>query len=201
MRNWILPGLLALSCGILANSALAGNAADCDVLKDPEDERYAPKLYGLCIAWHNANDNAKPALADKFFDRAGFDVPGSSVPDLPSEPDFACPCWYGLSIEEVCALGAPSSVASDDYPYELGAWTRVNWNYFSETHVSNVTESFFGETFEYGAVCYNTITGPTGQEFESVHLPVEAVDAEVCLMEANVIASLYNSGSCEGIEP
>jgi hypothetical protein len=196
MRKLIYFGLFALSCGIFANSTLAGNVADCDVLTDPESDMFAPKLYGLCVAWHNANEKAKPGLADKFFDRAGFDVPGSG--DGGGDPaDFECPCWADVSIVDICALGSPDSVVS------VGVFTRVFWDYESIEFEASVRETFGGDTLDPG--CAHTIIANdrTGEEFlnDVQSLIGMETDAAICLLEADMIASLYDGGGCIGIEP
>ena len=110
MRKSIVLGLMALAFGVFTVPAFAGNVEDCEFLKDKSHEDYAPGLYGLCVAWHNANEDAKDGLADKFFDRAGFDVPGSEDPDDEEEQDFYCPCWEKVSFADICALGMPAIV-------------------------------------------------------------------------------------------
>lgn len=196
MRTRVLLGLFALSCGMFAHSALAGNVADCDVLTDPDDPQYAPKLYGLCVAWHNANEKAKPGLADKFFDRAGFEVPGSVDPE-PEPNDFECPCWSDVTIEDICALGAPSSVVS------VGIFTRVFWDYESIEFEASVRETYSGDTMD--PACAHTIiaNNASGERFlyDVRSLDNMETEAAICLMEADTIAGLYNGGGCVGIEP
>ncbi|HEX6092260.1 MAG TPA: hypothetical protein VFZ07_02850, partial [Dongiaceae bacterium] len=77
MRKLFAVGLLALSSGFIANTVFAGNVEDCEPLKQSGQK----SLYGLCVAWHNADEDAKDAIAEKFFDRAGYDVPGSADGD------------------------------------------------------------------------------------------------------------------------
>jgi hypothetical protein len=92
MRKIFSLGLFALMLSIFSGQALAGNALDCELLKQTKNK----SLYGLCVAWHNADETAKLGIADKFFDRAGFTVPGSDT--------FDCYCWGHLSYDEVCDI-------------------------------------------------------------------------------------------------
>ena len=94
MRKIVTLGLLALLFGFLSNVGLASNSDACDVLKDPEHVNYAPTMYGLCVAWHNANEDNKDKLFDKFQERAGFPVPGSA----------GCPCWGATELQTTCSL-------------------------------------------------------------------------------------------------
>lgn len=197
MRKWILPGLLALTCGILTNTALAGNAEDCDVLKDKDSDSYAPSLYGLCVAWHNANENAKPGLADKFFDRAGFEVPGSEIPVPDPDPtsDFECPCWAEVSLDEVCALGSPDSIIN------IGDFTRLKWDYDSILFEAAVTETYSGDMIDPG--CAHTIIANdiTGERFLYNVYELDPIDAEICLMESKAILEFTMSDDCATVDP
>lgn len=94
MRKIVLLGFLTVTLIVLTGSALAGNAGDCDSLTDPESSQYAPNLYGLCVAWHNADEDSKDKIAENFRKKSGGKaVPGSS--------DFSCSCWQNLSYGEV----------------------------------------------------------------------------------------------------
>jgi hypothetical protein len=96
MSKLVSLGLLALSVGFLSNTAFAGNdgVAACDYLKDKDSSYYMPSLYGLCVAWHNADEDARGDLADKFEQRAGYLPPGPPAPP-PTTPVLldTCPCW------------------------------------------------------------------------------------------------------------
>ncbi len=109
MRKFVTSGLLVLSFSLLANPVFAGNEGLCESLRDNQIRA----LYGLCVAWHNADDDTKGFIAQKFRERFGEEVPGSEA-TLPDDPatgqDFYCPCWEEVSITDVCALGAPIAV-------------------------------------------------------------------------------------------
>ena len=99
MRKIFSLGLFALMLSIFSSQVFAGNALDCESLKQIKSK----SLYGLCVAWHNADETAKLGIADKFFDRAGFTVPGSDT--------FDCYCWGHLSYDEVCDIAnSPTAI-------------------------------------------------------------------------------------------
>lgn len=117
MRTLVFLGLLAMSLIFLSGPALAGNAEECEFLKDKTLTDYKPGLYGLCVAWHNASSNGDQTAADQiatnFWSKSGGDdVPGSDVPgtepdtQFPDEdPPFECPCWVALSASHLNDLG------------------------------------------------------------------------------------------------
>ena len=77
MRKIISLGLFALMLSIFSGQALAGDKAACDALRDPDSAIYAPRLFGLCVAWHNADVNGQAAIAANYSKRSGGDmVPG-----------------------------------------------------------------------------------------------------------------------------
>jgi len=94
MRKLISMSMVALLLSVMASTAVAGNAEECEFLKDGD---YSKGLYGLCIAWHNAgNDNARASIERAFEKKATgpndpTEVPGSG-PDLTT-----CPCLDALA--------------------------------------------------------------------------------------------------------
>jgi len=93
MRKLISLGLFALMFSIFSSQVFAGNVDECKNLKDKTHVDYAPTLYGLCVAWHNADENAKDRIAENYRRKSGGDeVPGSSQD---------CPCWAGISLDDV----------------------------------------------------------------------------------------------------
>jgi hypothetical protein len=110
MRKLLTSSIFILMFSLFSGAVLAGDKGVCD-----ENEYGGKKalqkagVYGLCVAYQNADDADKPAIADKFFQRFGFVVPGFSdvVPGLPPEQDFFCPCLEGADLELACSLGAP----------------------------------------------------------------------------------------------
>lgn len=156
MRKVISLGLLALMFSLLSGQVFAGNIEECNYLKDKNHDDYAPGLYGLCVAWHNADEDAAVALAEKFLDRAGFKVPGSEVvPDTKNEPDFYCPCWTEISFSDVCSLGVPTLampagssffvVYSDETPDEFFSSDSANCIYSGQFNVGEEVLTDLGE--------------------------------------------------------
>jgi len=194
MRKMAYLGLLALFLSFLSSGVLASNAAECDVLKDPGHDLYAPTMYGLCVAWHNANENARVAIGDKFYDRAGFAVPGSpidepAVPDQPEEPDFVCLCWDQLQFEDICALGEPQEMVLS--PGQYG---------FVTFYDGNVDAGFNGYHFDTFKSCAHYFISESNPELndgtEILDLgPEESAD---CQAELETIATLYLDPICTG---
>lgn len=173
MRKTIALGLLALLFGFLSNSAFAGNADEfCGYLKDKDHADYQPGLYGLCTAWHNADEDAKVALGEKFLLKAGFAVPGSG---------FGCICWP-LSFDEVCEIAQSA--------------TRVTTGLGSVMFFDdpNGTAAFFGadtESCALNLIDFNT--NPVTFDFET--LSTLEQDPTICVAEVQVIAGLHLAGS------
>jgi hypothetical protein len=64
-----------------------------------------------------------------------------------------------------------------------------------------VTESFYGESYPIYPICYHTLMEGSEVVYSSEEIMNDAADGVVCKMEADLIASLYNSLSCPTIEP
>lgn len=103
MRKFITSFVLILVFSLLSGSVFAGDKGVCD-----ENEYGGKKalqkagVYGLCVAYQNADDADKPGIAEKFKARFGDDVPG-----LDPVLDFSCPCFDRVSFADVCTYGAP----------------------------------------------------------------------------------------------
>ena len=94
MRKLVSLGLLALIFSLLSSDLLASNIDAC------KDFKKAGKgLYGLCVAWHRADEKNKGKIAKKFELIAGYPFPG--IPEPEPEPDFLCPCWDTLAETDV----------------------------------------------------------------------------------------------------
>jgi hypothetical protein len=176
-------GILALTLGGFSSSLLAGNVTECDFLKDKDSESYNPGLYGLCVAWHNADANAKDALADKFLAKAGFPVPGSEDPE--PEPDFYCPCWSEMALEDVCALGSP--LVADVSPGSSGIVTFVEGITF---------EGFLNDTGVTS--CRHTIMVGGTTFLDTLETSLSSEEAADCQAEIETIATLYMDPLCTG---
>lgn len=170
-------GLFALMISIFSSQLLAAKTAECDGVTKKNG------LYGLCVAWHSADDKAKDKIAAKFFDRARYPVPGSEdpepEPDPEPTPDFFCPCWTDVSMADVCSLGNPSSALL------MGFINVVTW----VDDLNGVDEFFSAD--EFGCI-YD------GQ-FAAQQVLDNLTDDEKldCLAEIESIAAMYNGGSCD----
>ena len=185
MRKMISLSLMAFLFSLSSISAFAGNAEDCDYLKNKNDPDYAPGLYGLCVAWHNADEQAADKLADKFFNRAGFPVPGSEEPN--SEPQFDCPCWDEVEFSAVCALGQPSVVIFDT----SGVVTAATF-----IDIATFTAELFG-TEE--ANCGHVVQDLTSQGeplIEDIQGNLSFDEALDCRAELDIIAEIHLSDEC-----
>lgn len=190
MRTLVSMGLLALSFGFFANTSLAGSVADCEPLKQGGDK----SLYGLCVAWHSADEDARTRLADKFFDRAGYPVPGSVDPERQPEPaDFECPCWSDLSYKFICELGEPAYVVLYDDP--AGGFGDVDFNGV----VALTIENFYGDAYLKG--CAHVIREGTNVLEATVRGGLGDEAAMTCHSEVLEIGTLYDSlgGDCSDL--
>jgi hypothetical protein len=186
MRKLISLSLMVLLFSLFSVPAFAGNAEDCNYLKDKKHPDYAPGLYGLCVAWHNADEKAADALADKFFNRAGFPVPGSEEPN--SESQFDCPCWDEVEFSAVCELGQPSSLVLD---MESGVVTAVTFIDFA-----TFTAELFGtEEANCGHVIQDLMSqgDPLFEDIQNNLSPDEALD---CQAELDIIAEIHLNNEC-----
>lgn len=194
MRTPVTLGLLALSISFFANTAVASSVEDCEPLKQSGNK----SLYGLCVAWHHADDAAKDALAEKFADRAGYELADFlapfSVPEPEPEPeqDFFCPCWSELSFEDICALGAPKTVT-----HFSGMATTVRFD--GEVELTATVEEFSGQVLNNGcAHIIRPADGVGGVFLEDVMGGLSADDGLDCLAEADFIAVLHLDPICTG---
>jgi hypothetical protein len=94
MRKIFALGLMALSLSFLSNPVLAGDASDCETIRDDPNRA----LYGLCIAyWNTSNAVSRARILANFVKKGGI---AEEMPGLPvAEPDdpgafVECPCWF-----------------------------------------------------------------------------------------------------------
>ena len=180
MRKIIYLGLLAVTLTLLSGHALAGNESDCDPLIDPNSNQYAPNLYGLCVAWHHADEDTKDKIAENFRRRSGGKaVPGSS--------DFSCSCWRNLSYGEV------GMVLVDGSPTELSVSfcdvSEFNSNDRLFLRGSGYTQGF-SAGFSNGAYgCAYLLADP--EEITYSIMELTDGEARVCRQELQGIALLY----------
>ena len=178
MSKLISLGVFALMLSIFSGQVFAGDAALCEPLKQDQNK----SLYGLCVAWHHADENARDKIADKYFDRSGgFPVPGSEEPE--PEQDFYCPCWDEVSFADICALGTPvqSFIASsfglvtfEDLQFELFGTDSLSCAHV----VQEASGTILFEDFNGG----NPLTVDEGLD---------------CRSEIEAIASLFSGGACD----
>ena len=96
MRKLISLGLLAIVLSLVAIPVFAGNELECEPLKDGASKG----LYGLCIAYHNAeNSNAKQKILDNYNKKAG-DPPVPPMPGTENERKkvTTCPCLDAIDV-------------------------------------------------------------------------------------------------------
>lgn len=87
-------GLFTLVFFFFANQALADPAdGACEILNELDA---SPGLYGLCVAYHNANENAQARILENYLKKMGEGDPG--MPGLAS-----CPCWDAESLDQATA--------------------------------------------------------------------------------------------------
>lgn len=176
MRKRLTLGLMALALFTFCSPALAGNVEVCEPLKIKDDD-FVPGLYGLCVAWHNADDEAREIIAANYRRKSGgLEVPGSA--------SFACLCWSDLSFDAACMIANEAE----------GVFPGSNAVTFLDTDLMIATG--FGADSQECALQIVDL-------FNNVRLrdTLEAVsgpDAEACMAELAVIAELKGSSACGG---
>jgi len=176
VRKLISLGLFALIISIFSSQLLAAKTGECDGVTKKNG------LYGLCVAWHNADDKAKDKIAAKFFERAKYRLPGSEDPVTEPDPtpDFFCPCWTDVSMADVCSLGSPS----------LAMLTETINVVIWKDEVTGLDKEFF----------YSDAMGCIydGQFVADEQVLDNLTDEETldCMAEIESIAAIYNGGSC-----
>lgn len=189
MRKLVIQGLLALSVAAFADCGFAGSVDECDRLTDPESDIYAPKMFGLCVAWYNADDDAKVIIGDRFLSRAGFPVPGS-VP-TPEALEFDCPCWSELDSSQICELGPPT-INFTQAPFV--GYPDVYVGLVGFAPASDLSEFF--STFPDLSTCSHTVgTVSSSDDFTVLQ---DAGEGRVCGYELGLIASMHASELCNG---
>lgn len=187
MRKLISLGLCALMLMLFSGQVFAGNAEECNYLKDKTDPDYAPGLYGLCIAWHNADDEAAAALAEKFFERAGFPVTGRIVDD--GNDPFVCPCWDIDVLENIVACSGYTAIDSieDESGFDLVWFTNSGLGVMATA----------GYTYVYPddpTECY--VTQTAGENKPTYAQTDEDLDAACRLDVLDLIASPPRAEDC-----
>jgi len=103
MRKIISLGLFALMLSIFSSQVFAGKVAFCEKEKD---ELKSKRLYGLCNAyWNEDDEDARAQILAKFVKKAGTSL---DEPEMPGwKPDVvACPCWDFDTLVQVIACSS-----------------------------------------------------------------------------------------------
>jgi hypothetical protein len=176
---------------LFSGQVFAGNADECDYLKDKNNPDYDRGLYGLCIAWHNADDEAAAALAEKFFERAGFPVTGRVVDD--GNDPFVCPCWDVDVLENIIACSGYTEILSSMDSSEDESGFDLVWFINSGTNVMAVagyTDVFDDESTE----CF--VTQTAGENKPQYSPTDEDLDAACRLDVLDLMASPPQAEDC-----
>jgi hypothetical protein len=175
MRKSLIFSLMAASLFIFCSPAFAGQVEVCEPLKVKDDD-YVPGLYGLCIAWHNADDEAREIIAANYRKKSGgLEVPGSN--------SFSCLCWNDVSFDDACVIANDADLVVPG----SNAVTFLDADFMIATN--------FGADFQ--ACALQVVDLGNGNVFvlnrnESVSGP----EAETCMAELAVIATLKDSSAC-----
>ena len=98
---FLVPVILLI---LMAVPAFAGDKSICTPFKKGEPN-YLPGLYGLCVAYQNADEDGKQDIFKNWQKKVGEDglpqLPGFPYPEEPGDGDppvdeneiVACPCW------------------------------------------------------------------------------------------------------------
>lgn len=199
MRKQITLGLLALSLSFLSASVFAGNVDDCEFLKDKDHPDYAPGLYGLCVAWHNASgagdQTALDAIAENYFERSGGQtVPGSGGSGTDDDPPFECPCWTVLTETHICDLGYLFDTLTPEGEVGSGlddVYTGILLFMNSASQFEN-----FGVSPDRSECSYTI--GGVGVPSENGAIDLNETNGLICGYEIGVIMDLVVNGRTDG---
>ena len=97
MRKFITSSVFILLFILFSGSVFAGDVSDCDEVRGQKG------LYGLCVAYWQANPKHKEKFRTKFKEKSGgMEIPGVD-PVVQEDPDaqgddgetnpVVCPCW------------------------------------------------------------------------------------------------------------
>ena len=128
MRKFLVSSVLVLVTGAFAGNVFAGKIEACEAIKSNPVYK---GLYGLCNAYWNADENARPGILENFYRKAG--PKGPDMPGLndPVPQPVVCPCWPEGEID----IGVVHDVMGCE-----------------------VTDTFAIASYDLGSVQYNTDT-------------------------------------------
>jgi hypothetical protein len=169
MRKLISVGLFAFMISMYTGQVFASHADVCDQLKGQ-----GKGLFGLCVAWHNADEKDKGKIEDKFNDRADF--------TLASIVDPGCPCW-AISPEEAGSDGSPFVCVIDN---------TENFDYIDLASFADFSTGFFrGFNVDTGT-CYYSEFNNGNRSLDSVDLYDLTIDEETaCRVQIREIAEKF----------
>lgn len=169
MRKILASLIVFMLLGMFSGAVFAGQVDVCEDIKS--DPAYKG-LYGLCNAYWNADsDEARESILKAFKKKA--DPLGLTMPGLAS---MTCPCWDGLTDEQVCAMG-------DAY------YTSFGEGFGGILYLTYIGSGVSHDLAAFGAHCshvmYEDGKDPAYLEFRVDLLPAEAID---CIAELEVMA-------------
>jgi len=168
MRKLISLGLLAIVLSLVASPVFAGNEPLCELLKDGASKG----LYGLCIAYHNADSaRAQERIWENYKRKAGKEDP--PMPGTGDERKTAtCPC-----------LEDPNVVSIEDWGisiYCLNFGDGTDQGLFLNEDILNLTTWFTMTLSSDGVVHMCDITQSPATQ---VMLPIDANEYDECLSQ------------------
>lgn len=183
MRKLITSFVLILLFSLFSGAVFAGDKGVCD-----ENKKALQKagVYGLCVAYQNADDADKPAIAAKFRERFGDDVPGFipvSFPDPDPKPgqDFYCPCFARVSFADICSYGVPSAEFAT-----IGGAIQGGFVFFSLANGESVLFDTIEANCSYGHFDVDFL--PIDEEYRSAEQGTPLMDDEPFACRADLEA-------------
>lgn len=186
MRKIITYSVFVMLFSMFSGPVLAGQYQECDIFKGMK------RLYGLCNAYQNAyyagDEDAMTDIWANWNKWATSTTPGlPNAPVVVEEPVIVgapdafyleCPCWAGITDEQICAMGNP-----DFYPYASGGGLLFLEDFISEPMTANIFYAS-GEQCEYTL----SVMGEA-----PVTITMSGIGASMgaqCMAEVEVIAAL-----------
>jgi len=202
MRKFTLILISAVVLSIMAVPAFAVDTSECDQFKKGEDN-YQPGLYGLCVAYQNADEDGKEDIFDNWNKKVGDDglpkLPGYPYPPddaelaCPEDQDFCCPCWSDLQLVDICPMGVPTTV-------NLAENATVEFFNFDTMYIDTfylVEETEPASCTYVNQEIYFDATGLVFYPSEFVDIPdLNSVESAYCRAEIEAIAAMYMSALC-----
>ena len=109
MQKFIVPSIVVVMLVLSANPVFANGKSEDDPCADLKNNRYYKGLYGLCVAYQNADESGRQDII-KLWDKRVAELPPAIEPPLmPNRTDelvnFECECWGKFDSEQICNLG------------------------------------------------------------------------------------------------